>query len=104
MKALLMAGAMLLVAATAAQAADHQITIVNMKYSPARVSAKIGDTLTFVNKDTVTHEVYSSTPGFGINLGDIKTGETTVMTLRQKGRFDVECGIHPNMPLRVSVK
>jgi plastocyanin len=102
MKAPVIAGAVMLAAASA-QAADHQIAIKNLMYSPTKVTAKVGDTLTFVNKDNEPHEVYSSTPGFGVNLGDVKGGDTIVMTLRQSGRFDVESGLHPKMAVRVTV-
>jgi len=97
------ATAAVLLAATSAHAADHQIAIKNLMYKPAKVTAKVGDTLTFVNNDNEAHEVYTSTPGFGVNLGDVKGGDKMVMTLRQAGKFDVECGLHPNMALHVTV-
>ena len=53
--------------------------------------------------DNEPHEVYTSTPGFGVNLGDVKGGDKIVMTLHQPGRFDVECGLHPKMAVRVTV-
>jgi plastocyanin len=97
-----LAGALML-AAGAADAADHQITIKNSMYAPTRVAAKIGDTLTFVNNDTVTHEVWSPTPGHGFNLGDVKAGDKLSMTVQKAGHFDVECGLHPKMAVKVSV-
>jgi plastocyanin len=97
------AGVLLLLGAGSAQAADHQISIKNSMYSPTSVKAKIGDTLTFVNNDGEAHEVYTPTPGFGLNLGDVKGGDKIVMTLRKAGRFDVECGLHPKMAVKVSV-
>src|SRR5689334_5705805 len=97
MRGLAVAGLVLLVAG-GAEAADHQVTMNNMKFSPAKVNAKLGDTITFINNDTDDHDVYSSTAGFGINLPNVtKGGGKQVMALKKAGRFDVECGIHPDM-------
>src|SRR5579872_1833863 len=99
------AAVLLLLAAGSAHAADHQISIKDMKFSPAKVSAKVGDTLTFVNNDGDDHDLYTSSAGFGINLQNVmkNAGNKVTMTLRRTGHFDLECGIHPNMLLTVAV-
>ena len=104
MRGPVIAGVLLLLAAGTAEAADHQITIKNMKFSPAKVSAKVGDTLSFVNNDPDDHDLYTSSAKFGVNLPNVtKNGGTAQMALHQTGRFDLECGIHPDMLLTVSV-
>jgi cytochrome c peroxidase len=104
MRGPVIAGVLLLLAGGTAAAADHQITIKNMKFTPAKVSAKVGDTLTFVNNDADDHDLYTSSPGFGINLPNVtKNGGTTQMALHRAGHFDLECGLHPDMLLKVSV-
>src|SRR5579872_6092774 len=99
------AAVLLLLAAGSAHAADHQISIKDMKFSPAKVSAKVGDTLTFVNNDGDDHDLYTSSAGFGINLPNVQknAGNKVVMTLSHSGHFDLECGIHSDMLLKVSV-
>ena len=104
MRGPVIAGVLLLLAGGTAEAADHQIAIKNMKFSPAKVSAKLGDTLTFVNNDPDDHDLYTSSAGFGVNLPNVaKNGGTAQMALHKAGHFDLECGLHPNMLLKVSI-
>jgi cytochrome c peroxidase len=94
----------LLLSGGAAQAAEYKISIRDMSYAPAQVSAKLGDTLVFVNEDSKDHNVFVPTAGFGLNLGTVKPGQSAQTVLRQPGRFEVECGLHPGMSVRVIVE
>lgn len=75
------------------------------------VSAKLGDTLYFMNKEKdVTHNVYSLTPG---NEFEIKVqapnnkkedGKLALEKSKYKaGVMEIECAIHPNMNLKVNI-
>ncbi len=86
-----------------AAAAEHTVTMAGLAYAPARIEARVGDTLTFVNDDGLDHNVFVPTRGFGVDLGAQKPGATTRLPLGKPGTFEVECVIHPHMLLTVSV-
>jgi plastocyanin len=98
--------ALLSVASIAAQAAaaEHVVTMAGMNYRPAAIQAKLGDVIGFMNDDAVDHEVFVPTKGFGVDLGLQKPGQNTDLPLLRSGSFEVECVIHPNMLLKVTVR
>jgi plastocyanin len=86
-----------------AGAADLTVTMVGMAYEPMQLSARLGDTVIFVNNDTAQHQPFVPTVGYGVNLGDVKPGQKRAMQLLKAGRFEVECAYHPNMLIRITV-
>lgn len=81
----------------------HTVKMAGMAYSPANISAHVGDTIRFINDDTLDHDVFVPTAGFSVDLGTQKPGVETVMALGKAGAFDVECVIHEHMNLKVEV-
>jgi plastocyanin len=92
-------------AATAgsAAAADHTVLQRQKEFLPNEVAIRAGDTLVFVNGDTVKHNVHSTTAGFAFDLQVQRPGESDRIRVGQTGAFAVECHIHPKMLLRVRV-
>ena len=76
------------------------VTEANFAFSPASVSAKVGDTITFTNNDTATHEVKID----GKDLGQQAQGASVTWTASKAGSFPFVCVIHPNMTGTVTVK
>jgi len=70
------------------------VTIANFAFSPANVTIKAGDTVTWTNNDTVAHTV----TGTGFDSGPIPQGGTFQHTFDAAGSFDYKCTIHPSMP------
>ncbi len=95
--------AAMLALATPALAAEHVVTISGSEYSPTRITAKVGDTVRFVNEDAVDHAVFIPTLGHAIDLGSTKSGASTVLPLRRAGRIEVECVQHGHMGLLIVV-
>ena len=95
---------MLVAAAACAWADDVTVYQEGKKFSEASVTAKRGDTVTFVNKDPVTHNVYSSTPGMEFDLKQQKPGASTSITFDRVGEATVQCAIHPQMSMKVNVQ
>ena len=95
--------AMALLVAAPAEAAEHVIRMAGQQYQPAEIMAAQGDSLRFVNDDDVAHEVFVPTVGFGLDLGKQEPGEEKAITLAKEGSFEVECVLHPNMLLTVTV-
>lgn len=86
-----------------ALAAEHVVTMAGGRYQPATLSAKVGDTVRFVNDDTADHAVFVPTIGKAFDLGRQKAGEQKVYKLGQPGRLEVECVNHGRMQMVVEV-
>jgi plastocyanin len=94
----------LLLVATGVHAAELAVSMEGASYVPAALSARIGDTLRFANKDEIDHNVFVPTVGFAVDLGKQEPGKETVLTLGKPGRFEVECAIHEGMLTTVEVQ
>ncbi len=96
--------AVALPAATPATALEHVVRMSGNNYDPSEIDGRIGDTIRFVNDDTVNHNVFVPTVGHGLDLGRQESGDEQVMTLGKTGTFETECVFHGHMLLTVSVK
>jgi hypothetical protein len=56
----------------------------------------VGDTVKFLNHDTLVHNVYSP-DGEGYNLGSFKQDEERTYTFSKAGVYSQLCSIHPEM-------
>ena len=72
-------------------------------FSIAEISVKAGESVTFVNDDTVTHNIMSTSAGNAFNLGPQKPGASSPVTFKSAGEVVVTCAIHPHMKLTVTV-
>ena len=72
-------------------------------FGPENVTIKKGETLTFVNDDTVPHNIISTSKGNEFNLGSQPPGTSTDVTFKETGDVQVICAIHPRMKLMVKV-
>lgn len=88
---------------TAGAAETHTIIMAGMAYTPDVITARVGDSIRFVNDDAADHVVFVPTVGHAIDLGGQKPGEAREMNLMKAGRFEVECANHDHMLLAVEV-
>ena len=88
--------AVLLSAAIAvpAHAATIQITIENMEFAPAEVSARVGDTIEWINKDVLVHTATARNGDFDVTTPPKKT---VTSLLKKAGTVEYYCRYHPNM-------
>ena len=77
-----------------AKATAHTVEIDGLKYSPAMLSVKRGDTVTWVNKDPFPHTV---TAHGAFDSGDIPAGGRWTLVARKPGTYGYICTYHPNM-------
>jgi plastocyanin len=84
-------------------AADVRIEMRGGAYAPTDVRGRVGDTLAFVNHDTIQHQPFVPTTGWGVNLGDVKPAGTARLPLPRSGQFEIECAYHPGMRAMVLV-
>lgn len=75
----------------------------NKKFSTDEVTVKRGQTVTFTNKDPITHNVFSRTSGMAFDLKVQKAGESSDVKFDNVGEADVLCAIHPQMKMKVKV-
>lgn len=96
----------ILFAATVVPAHADSVTVYQegKKFSETEVTVKAGESVTFTNKDPITHNVYSGTPGMSFDLKTQKAGESTTITFDHAGEADVHCAIHPQMSMKVKVE
>ena len=81
-------------AAVPADAATIQIVMENVAISPAEVSAKVGDTIQWNNKDEFLHSATARNGEFDVTLPP-KTSATFVV--KKAGTVNYYCRYHPNM-------
>ena len=93
------------VLATAAPALTRDLTITqkDKAFSEREVKIAIGDSLTFVNADDFTHNVYSATKGLEFDLRTQPPGKSSTVRFEKAGTLTVECAIHPKMKLSLRV-
>jgi plastocyanin len=72
-------------------------------FSAESVTIKKGEALTFLNDDTVPHNIMSASKGNEFNLGSQSPGSSTDVTFKEAGDVQVICAIHPRMKLTVKV-
>ena len=77
------------------QTSGNTVTIQNMAFNPSTLNVKVGTTVTWINKDSVTHDVVSDTGVF--NSGNLTNGMSYNYTFNQNGSFPYHCAIHPSM-------
>jgi plastocyanin len=85
---------------TAPSRADTiRIVIDKLLYAPSAITAAVGDTIEWVNRDALDHTATVT--------GDwevmIPADETATLTLKKGGSIEYFCRFHPNMTGRINV-
>ncbi len=86
---------------TLARAATIQVTIDKVAYNPVNISARVGDTIVWSNKDIVAHTATNRDKSWDFTIFPNKTAK---VTLKKAGEIDYYCKFHPNMKGHISVK
>ncbi len=73
-----------------------KIKLLNIDFHPAATTVKVGQTVTWVNSDSVVHTV-TATQGAHFDSGDLPSANKFTFTPTQPGTIHYECMIHPNM-------
>ena len=77
-----------------ALAATLQISMENLEISPAEVTARVGDTVEWVNKDVLAHTATARNGDWDVMLPPRKSG---TLVLKKAGTIEYYCRFHPNM-------
>ncbi len=74
----------------------NSVEMSNFAFSPATLTIKVGDTVTWTNKDSVQHTVTSDS-GSELGSSPIPTGQSYSHTFSSAGTFAYHCSIHTTM-------
>jgi plastocyanin len=88
------------VCAVPAQAATITVVVKNLVFTPAAVTARVGDRIVWDNKDVLQHTATANDKAFDVMLPPGKSGSIVVT---KAGTFDYFCKFHPNMKGSVTV-
>jgi plastocyanin len=83
-------------------ARTYKINIRNSAFSPARVTLKAGDRVTWRNRDSLPHT--ATDQGGGWDTGDLPGKKSVTITFSTPGTYDYVCRYHPNMRATVVVQ
>jgi plastocyanin len=91
-----MLGALSVSVAAVSQGGSKQYTVVmaNMNYGALPGNAKIGDTIVWVNRDSVPHTVTARDHSFDVRVAPRQSG---TLTLQKAGTFPFYCILHSTM-------
>jgi plastocyanin len=83
-----------------AHAATIEILMENLVIAPAAVSAKVGDTIEWINKDIFVHTATARNGDWDVTLPPKKTTSTV---LKKAGKIEYYCRFHPNMKATLTI-
>ena len=86
-----------------------EVKMENIQFNPKDVTVKPGEAITFVNKESVPHDVHkTSGPGDDFASGDtggMGEGDTFKLKLDKAGTYKYVCNVHaPGMAGTITVK
>src|SRR6185312_13789079 len=84
-----------------ASAETIHVVIDKVAYGPVDISARVGDTIEWTNKDIVAHTATARDKKWDLML---MPGKKQTLVVKQAGEFDYYCKFHPNMVGHISVK
>jgi plastocyanin len=80
---------------TSPATAKNSVTIQNMAFSPATLTIKVGDGVTWTNQDSIGHSATADDNSF--DTGIIDQGQSGSTTFSKAGTYNYHCSVHPSM-------
>jgi plastocyanin len=80
----------------------NEVLIQNNAFDPATITVSAGTTVTWTNKDAVSHTVTSNTGG-ELNSGTLGTNGVYTHMFATAGSYPYHCVVHPSMTATVIV-
>jgi plastocyanin len=88
-------------AASSARAETIAVSIDNFTFAPVEIKAKIGDTVTWTNRDDIPHTVVSAGK---FRSKALDTDNTFSFTFTEAGDYKYFCSLHPHMTGLIKVE
>ncbi|HEX8886686.1 MAG TPA: plastocyanin/azurin family copper-binding protein, partial [Noviherbaspirillum sp.] len=73
----------------------HTVSMEAVRFSPAVLQVRVGDTIEWRNADPFPHNATAQSGSF--RSGDIAPGQSWQFKAGRKGRFPYACTLHPGM-------
>ena len=83
-------------------ARTHTVTMSEMRFRPASLTVRRGDTIEWINDDVVPHTATSTRGAF--DSGAIAAGSTWRWTAGARGTVSYVCALHPAMSAQLQVE
>jgi plastocyanin len=80
-----------------------EVSMEGIKFNPTEVTVEVGDTVSWVNDESIGHDVTADDFQSG-EPGGMEGGATFEHTFDSAGTFDYVCSVHPGMKGTVTVK
>ena len=93
-----------LLASAPAAAATHTIVIRQYAYSPASLTIRQGNTVTWTNQDSVEHDVTVTQGPTSFRSPMLAKGQSWRHTFDTPGTWSYICSVHPDMRATVTVQ
>jgi plastocyanin len=93
--------AAVLISAAAARGETIRVEAKGLAFSPAQITAHVGDTIEWANGDFVAHTATAKNHEWDVQLPPNKTAQ---ITLKKTGTVEYFCRFHPNMTGTVTVE
>jgi plastocyanin len=105
MKQILALAALICLSGSAAAYADpatHVVTISDFTFKPDNLTIAVGDTVQFVNKDSVGHTATAKDGSF--DSKNLDTGKSWSYTFTTAGTYPYICSVHPSMQATITAQ
>ncbi len=76
------------------------VSLQNFAFNPSNVTAKVGDTVSFTNNDSVQHHIFVGSTDMGVQ----DPGATVTFKADKAGTYPLKCIIHPSMTGSLTVQ
>ncbi|HXS14682.1 MAG TPA: cupredoxin family copper-binding protein [Candidatus Saccharimonadales bacterium] len=76
-------------------AGKNAVTIQNFAFSPATLTVKVGDKVTWTNQDSAGHSATADDGSF--DTGVLPQGQSGSITFNKAGTYTYHCSVHPMM-------
>jgi plastocyanin len=103
----LLAAAVLVLLATPlappAAAATQTVMMQDYAFTPASLTVRAGDTVTWMQHDTAPHDVVTTSAPVAFHSPQLSPGQSWSYTFRTPGTYAYYCSVHPDMRAQVTV-
>jgi plastocyanin len=90
-------------ASAAAASGTVNVTMKNIKFVPASITAKVGQKIVWTNTDGQTPHTVTATNGAKFDSGTLQPGKTFDYTPTKAGKIDYVCTIHAGQTGTITV-
>jgi amicyanin len=98
---LTIAAAIVLMLGGVSHAQEEKVTIDNFTFTPPELTVKVGDTVTWTNRDDIPHTVMSEGK---FRSKALDTDNSFSFTFTKAGDYKYFCGLHPHMTGMIKVE